>query len=409
MKTNVKLTILTILALVFGCERNNIDYSIEGEKDNLMYQYEVYNIDPYLAIKKQEGLAAKEHYQSISNRLKSISNVSPKTSKSQKIKITVPDDYVTIQEAVNAAPEDAVIKIKGNFTEVVNIWGKTNLALIGEENASVESNEYAFSVYLSNNIKIKNLTVRGHITIWESEQITIKNNDISGSSAGYGLYMYKSIYCTIKENYIHDLTGNNLERGGGVYLAEDNDFNNIQGNHITRARLGIELLYDSDNNEIKDNYVSDTRWTGISLVTNCDQNKVKDNTITRASWAGLTVVDNSNDNDIKGITTSFSNGTPTIPGFRVAGIGILNSSNNSVIDVKTFKNTNGIILAENSDNNLIKDLKIINNSILGLQLEPATSLNIIKDSQAKKNGQCDLLDQGAKNSFKDSKFKIICE
>ena len=79
--------------------------------------------------------------------------------------LIVPDDYLTIQEAVDAAEDGATITIKeGIYPELVSIHWRKDITLIGENAtlcppADIINGEGSFNISIleSSNIKIMNL------------------------------------------------------------------------------------------------------------------------------------------------------------------------------------------------------------------------------------------------------------
>ncbi|MBT8294236.1 MAG: right-handed parallel beta-helix repeat-containing protein, partial [Eudoraea sp.] len=158
--------------------------------------------------------------------------------------------------------------------------------------------------------------------------------------------------------------------------------------------------------------ITNMRLFGLSLVNGSDNNLVKDISISHASSSGFNIVYNCSFNEVKNLDVSFCGENPP-PDFNSGGVGILASSNNLLVDIKTYSNSNGIGFAtdpetnEASLNNQIRNLEAFDNSEFGMFLQPGSESNLIKDSEITGN-QCDLKDEGTNNLFINSQIDIIC-
>lgn len=152
-----------------------------------------------------------------------------RTSKEAFSAIVVPDDYSTIQEAINHASEGETIFVRaGTYYEHI-IVNKTVL-LLGEdkENTIIDGN----SRYWPEVIKItaNDTVVSG---------FTVKNSD------WFGVQISNSFGNTIKDNNVVDtLYGIRLDQSAG---------NSIVGNNVKNNRFMGILLCDSSNNTLRYN------------------------------------------------------------------------------------------------------------------------------------------------------------
>ncbi|MFQ6071846.1 MAG: nitrous oxide reductase family maturation protein NosD [Methanosarcinales archaeon] len=159
----------------------------------------------------------------------------------QKETLYVPDDYSTIQSAVNAAINgDTIIVRDGTYTENIKI---TKSLTIRSENGSASTivqplnkSDNVFKI-TGDYVKIIGFTIEG-VLIW-----------------GSGIYLYYT---------------NNSE---------------ISNNIISKNYCGIEL-YSTNNNIIENNNISDHKWYGIELSSS-NKNIIKNNNISKNGNNGI--------------------------------------------------------------------------------------------------------------------------
>jgi nitrous oxidase accessory protein NosD len=185
------------------------------------------------------------------------------TVKAEAATIVVPDDFSTIQEAVEHAKEGDTVFVKNgvytvddNTTMVID---KT-LSLIGEdpENTVILG---AFSTYPENDVAIRvaapNVTLSG---------FTIKDCPVAIAVANYYAEPYPS-GCRI--------IGNNIVNNSEAIRPQRNDLL-ISGNNITGNQAGI-TGYNAENVVITGNNITDNHYHGVDIgqsrnVTVCRNN-----------------------------------------------------------------------------------------------------------------------------------------
>ena len=166
-------------------------------------------------------------------------NVQP--VKTEPTTIVVPDDYPTIQAAINAAVSGSTILVKkGTYAE--NVVINKMLSLLGENCATtiIDGGGTEDSVRIGAN----NVTISG---------FTIKN---SGQGFYDGIALNHVINC------------------------------NVHGNIIKDNSFGI-LLSSSDNNSIVENNITANRHHGTGLWDSSNYNNVSRNNITSNNYAGI--------------------------------------------------------------------------------------------------------------------------
>jgi parallel beta-helix repeat protein len=272
--------------------------------------------------------------------------------RSQSSTIIVPDDYPTIQAAVDAAEAGDIIFVKSG-TYAGNITVNKTVTIIGEdeENTIVTAPETDGIIIEADNVEISKLTVRSyHFGIW-----------------------IKSSGCLIRENY---LIYNDYE---GVFIDGRN--RNITRNIVTKNQVlsnrdcGI-LVWGSVDNEIAYNMIRNSTF-GVYLYSpegkpnrNCiHHNKIIDN-----MDCGIILCFFAQDcmityNDIIGNGWRFDIWT--------SGIAMAyHSDSNQIVANNLTSNRIGVSSHYDSNNNAIYHNSFTNNSMQALNEEFHQSVNV---------------------------------
>jgi len=174
-------------------------------------------------------------------RMKSVESVSNT--------LVVPDDYLQIQEAINAANEgDTILVKKGYYVEnpVIN----KSVSLVGEDRDAT-----VIDVTAGLKVESDNVTVTG-LTIFDGYE---------GISVGAN-------FCTISGNKIAD-----AQNGIVLHSGENN---RVSENIFVSIGLGAAIvLWYSDNNLLNNNYVGSCT-EGIQVRSGSSFNMVKENIVT---------------------------------------------------------------------------------------------------------------------------------
>ena len=242
-------------------------------------------------------------------------NVSTESSNT----IRVPQDYDTIQEAINAAdPGDTILVAAGTYPEYVLV--NKSVTLKGYNRESV---------------------ITGQKTPPRIMDVTVSNVEISGFTIQNkgtlkGIYVEPPFgetisYVTITDNAL-------INNHVGVFLSYCIHVG-ITNNTFNNNYYGIRL-HDSDFNTITDNKINGSIYYGINLYAHSENNKITVNTLTNNKYCTLLEWSNGNTinlNTIKssteyGIRLSYSSGT-TVKGNNVLnnkyGVYVWNCSGNT--------------------------------------------------------------------------------
>jgi parallel beta-helix repeat protein len=197
--------------------------------------------------------------------------------------LVVPDNYPTIQAAINAAGVGSIVFVK-NGTYDENLVISKSISLLGEDSETTVIDGGGTGDVVS--VSMNNVTVAG---------FTIRN-----SGQGYA-------------------EGNRPYTGIGLDNAENCS---IYGNIITNNRFGVLLYSSSHSNEISENNITANQQHGIGLSDSSNYNKISGNNITSNKFAGIEVYQ-SDSNLITGNAIA-ANG--------VGGIYVTESSSNTIIE-----------------------------------------------------------------------------
>jgi len=210
--------------------------------------------------------------------------------------ITVPDDYPTIQEAINNANEGDTIFVR-NGTYYENVAVNKTVSLIGEnkDTTIIDGNWIGTVVTITaDNVKISGFTVEKSGMSGSDSGIAIGGsntiiNDNIILSCYFGVRLDYNSNNTIAENIIT----NSREWGFGVSLWHSSS-NRINKNEITKMSKGwgIYITYGSNNNNVTYNNLRDN-WSNLYLDISTG-NRIVGNNLSRLSpggWKTLAVLE----------------------------------------------------------------------------------------------------------------------
>ena len=254
--------------------------------------------------------------------------------------IYVPDNYSTIQEAVDAAsPGDTIVVRDGVYTENINV-DKPYLTIQSENGSdstivqATTSNSDVFKVS-TDYVNINGFTVEGGNGSYME--------DLVEREGPLPISVVRFHYCAgvyLKANYCNIMNNNCSNNSEGISLYKSNDNSIMTNNCPNNSGVGEDLF----GTEIKHGY-------GISLYKS-NSNSITNNTCSSNHDYGIHL-DDSNSNTI---TNNIAlNNTE-------CNIYLDSSNNNFILNNNASNNSRGYgIYLKSSNNNIIMNNKILNN------------------------------------------------
>jgi parallel beta-helix repeat protein len=335
--------------------------------------------------------------------------------------IIVPDDYLTIQEALDNANNGYTIFVRSGIYHE-NIIINKSIYLIGEdsENTIIDGGQnskntitiispnitvHSFSIINAQNnqlgkwdtagiqISSSNNIIKDNLIMWNllgvnvldvARNLTIVNNTFIENSILLG--NYKSINSKFtKESFLHNITGNTVNGKPLYYYKNLNNFK-------VPNDAGQILLANCSNITINNSYLTQCNFPIIlGFCSNCIvENNTLDDTYGEFIFFksdNCTIQNNIATNLIYGICLDYQSEHNIVRNNEVAynygGIVVMAySHNNLVYNNNMHHNSYGFFLLNNAHDNKIKDNKIHENEIgVKLQISPydnKISNNIIK-------------------------------
>jgi parallel beta-helix repeat protein len=190
-------------------------------------------------------------------------------AKANSITITVPDDYVSIQEAIdNALEGDTIYVKKGVYVEnpVVN----KSVSLVGEDRDATVIDVTAGLKVESDNVTVTGFTIYDgwHGISLSGNHCSISGNRITNATNGLVLFGY--------ENHI---TGNIFESIGLSSAIQLNFANRnfVTNNYIDTCVEGIQIWQSSNNNTVTENTIINCHNTAIGFQYSNDNTIMRNN------------------------------------------------------------------------------------------------------------------------------------
>lgn len=209
--------------------------------------------------------------------------------------IIVPDDYPTIQEAINHANEGNTIFVK-NGTYYENIVVNKTVSLVGENREKTILNGTTIDptmIVNASNLSIKGFTFIGYtfnnIIIDSTYGVIIAENRIVFNAIGIDVENSKNV--TMEHNILNGLGLDNI----GIMLSHSSGCR-IINNTVTSAILSGIWLWLSNGNLISQNLISDNDY-GMYLRES-DQNTISNNAILSNGGSGIYLESDSSNNEI---------------------------------------------------------------------------------------------------------------
>lgn len=267
-------------------------------------------------------------------------------------KITVPDDYPTIQEAVdNAAPGTKILVKDGTYTEDVTVYTNNLTITAANKGKAHVIGGFGFSGVTKGSLEGFDITSEGGsipgVILEGCTKVEIKENEVQ---EGFGIILVASVDCVVKDNKVHDTEA--FIFGGGITIY-------LGGKHLVKGNI------------------CQTNLIGITVFGGLDFPSPGKNSITFNECSG-----------------------------NIGGIVLYGSQENTVGDNKcNFNEFVGIYLFFESDRNKIgSNNQAKNNGDVGILLDDTSDNNSVTKNTAKNNGTCDAVDLGTGNTFTKNSF-----
>jgi len=316
--------------------------------------------------------------------------------------IVVPDDYGTIQDAVDSASSgDTVFVRSGTYIECVNI--NKSLSLIGENKAdTIILGDWRLGgtvvLVCHDDIAIKGFTIQSiadnthGVSVRGVHLLQVRGcivSDCSFSRVGLGVWLYGSSENTIEDNFIdgqqrrptvsiNPNSGYTLLGGFDGIVLQDSSYNsilrntltdvyfsgmvlskslgnNLTGNYVNTDYVGVNIGL-SDNNTIAGNKISANRF---GIIQDCSSYNIIANNIIAESATGIQFNSSSCFNLVENNTITYG---------RYCGVEVhYNSNQNLLLGNRITDNNHGLEL-KLSSNNTLRENNITMNKVTGVIL-----------------------------------------
>lgn len=281
--------------------------------------------------------------------------------------ILVPENYSSIQEAVNAAnPGDTVFVQNGTYYESIYINKTVTLVGIDPDRTVIDGSR-------SNATYDPVIWISGE----SAGNVVLRNFTVKGSRNSWGIYILGASNITVENNVI---TNNH----GGIVADE------------------------SDSNAIVNNTIEDNVYEGLLLLESSG-NTVKNNTLDRNTY-NFGIQDSAFDNDID--ESNLINGEPiyylqnhadiTINPTTYQKIGylaLINCSDMTVENLNLSNNYNGILIAQTDDTNLTNNT--FTDNCVGVEADDSAG-NTFQANNIANNFQGIALTNSSYNTYKQN-------
>ncbi len=265
--------------------------------------------------------------------------------------LTVPDDYPTINAALqNATDGDTIFVKAGAYNERLVI--DKAVTLLGEDKESTIINGTNRGTVLL--VKHDNVTISGFTVIYDQSPNSPKGIWM-WSTRLIGIHLLSAKYCSIAGNKIMDC-------GGGIWLY-DSSRNTIADNYLYRNDYGIRVE-GSTNNLFEDNVVTGN-WEGMDFISS-NYNRLRGNQMT-ANGHNFALNGDKDLHYLNDLDTSNKvDGKPIYCWVGIMNQAVPNDAGYVVLIDCIKVSVNGLNLSDNHDGIIVvnsKDIRITNNSI----------------------------------------------
>jgi parallel beta-helix repeat protein len=204
-------------------------------------------------------------------------------AKTEPVMIVVPDEYPTIQEAINAAGEGDTIFVR-NGTYYENVVVNKSLAIIAESKDAIITQNYTDVIVevCADNIIVEGFTIQGSnclgIVLNSSSNSEIKNNRVE-PGLGTGI--------VICGGFGNKIVENDIERCSSYGIIVEDSIGNLIMQNSMNAHIDALLLINSNSNIIYYNYFA-VHFSPESNICLCSSynNTIEANTLFNDSPEG---------------------------------------------------------------------------------------------------------------------------
>ena len=224
--------------------------------------------------------------------------------------IVVPDDYGSIQEAIDIAVAGDTVYVKsGTYHE--NLVVNKSLSLIGENvDTTIVDGNPPEGYRIPIKVQCDDVSVSGFkllygytgISVGDAKYCSISGNRIAGNE--HGIVLVGCSYCNVTKNYF-ELIG----LSSAIQLSYSN-YNLISGNYIDNCTEGIQVWQGSANNTVTENTITNCDDVAIRLQY-ADNNTIARNDVSNSGLGTTIYVANNNtitENNYKNNVEQFPSG-----------------------------------------------------------------------------------------------------
>jgi parallel beta-helix repeat protein len=314
--------------------------------------------------------------------------------------IIVPDDYPTIQRAINAANDgDTIFVHSGTYYEHVGL--SKSVSLVGEDPLTtiIDGNETGSVIVVTiRKVTLSGFTIQnGRIGLElgaggsrSRDNIMISNNTVKNNQIACNSFTYSSsiVNNTFSNNVLglfvsstnNTISFNKILTNGGYGLGlQGSENSNVTGNFIFKNDNGIQV-WDSAGTTISDNTVVSNNGTGIDL--NSEDVIMRNNTMSNNGYNFNVVIysnqdiDTSNTVDGKPIYYWLNQRDKQIPS-DAGDVVVIDSTNITVKNLSLERNGRGILF-KNTNDSMITNVNVSYN-LFGIVLGSSNN-NTVTDN-----------------------------
>jgi parallel beta-helix repeat protein len=264
-------------------------------------------------------------------------------AKSSPGTITVPDDYPTIQAAINAAsPGDTIFVRAGFYHENLILQNRPDLRLIGELGADLLTSTVIYSANINEDVIFIESS---------SPNVTVSKFYVEGAPYSHSGILVLSSGCVISDNVI-------TQNSFGLLIGGNDS--KITGNIVAHNNNGGIYISFSSRNTLRNNTIYRNGYNfGIGHIQQVDEWGPQD------LWCCLQDIDTSNTVDGKPIIFLVNVTNAEVTG-NAGYVGIVNSSSVTVSGLDLSGNAEGLFLAYTNDS--VVSHTFFSNNMVGANL-----------------------------------------